>query len=91
MPNLSRLSPSADSRTLESNASCSLLVDHYEEEWTNLWWVRVDGYGRVIEEGKERYQALGLLAAKYQQYRDASPPGPVVALEIERWRMWTRR
>ena len=73
---------------LRSNGSASLLVDQYEEEWANLWWVRVDGSGRVIEGGEERDRALDLLAAKYHQYQDAPPPGPVLALDIERWRSW---
>jgi PPOX class probable F420-dependent enzyme len=75
-------------QNLRSNPACSLLVDHYEEDWTTLWWVRVAGPGRVIEDGDERSSALGLLAAKYEQYRDTPPPGAVVALDIERWRMW---
>jgi PPOX class probable F420-dependent enzyme len=68
--------------------SCSLLVDHYSEEWTELWWVRVDGSGRVIEQGGERERALTLLKAKYRQYGETPPPGAVVALDIARWRMW---
>ena len=75
-------------QNLKSNPSASLLVDHYDEDWTTLWWVRIDGSGRVIEHGEERDLALGLLSAKYGQYREAPPPGPVVALDIERWRVW---
>jgi PPOX class probable F420-dependent enzyme len=75
-------------QNLRSNPACSLLVDHYDEDWTTLWWVRVGGPGRVIEDGDDRSSALGLLAAKYEQYRDTPPPGAVVALDIERWRMW---
>jgi PPOX class probable F420-dependent enzyme len=73
---------------LRAHPSCSLLVDHYAEEWADLWWVRVDGSGRVIEGGDERERALDLLKSKYRQYREAVPPGAVVALDIERWRMW---
>jgi PPOX class probable F420-dependent enzyme len=75
-------------QNLKTNKSFSLLVDHYDEDWTTLWWVRVDGSGRVIEKRDERERALGLLASKYEQYRDTSPPGPVLALDIERWRVW---
>jgi len=75
-------------QNLNTNATFSLLVDHYDEDWTTLWWVRVDGWGRVIEEGDERERALDLLAAKYEQYRSTPPPGPVLILEIERWRTW---
>jgi PPOX class probable F420-dependent enzyme len=73
-------------QNLKTNASFSLLVDRYDEDWTTLWWVRVDGCGRVIEEGEERGHALGLLAAKYEQYWGTPPPGPVLALDIEHWR-----
>ena len=73
---------------LRAHPSCSLLVDHYAEEWADLWWVRVDGSGRVIEGGDERRRALDLLKSKYRQYRATTPPGAVVALDIERWRMW---
>ena len=73
---------------LRANRQASLLVDHYAEDWTALWWVRVDGTGRVIEDGAERASALAALAAKYDQYRREPPPGPVVALDIARWRAW---
>jgi PPOX class probable F420-dependent enzyme len=73
---------------VRAHPSCSLLVDHYAEEWADLWWVRVDGSGRVIEGGDERDRALDLLKSKYRQYRETTPPGAVVALDIERWRMW---
>jgi len=73
---------------VRAHPSCSLLVDHWAEEWADLWWVRVDGSGRVIERGVERERALDLLKAKYAQYRQTTPPGAVLAVDIERWRMW---
>jgi PPOX class probable F420-dependent enzyme len=73
---------------LRAHPSCSLLVDHYTEEWAELWWVRLDGAGRVIEGGDERGLAVALLTEKYPQYRETAPPGAVVALEISDWRMW---
>ena len=66
----------------------SLLVDHYEEDWDRLWWVRVDGAAAVLEEGAERERAVAALVAKYAQYASAPPEGPVVALAVERWRGW---
>jgi PPOX class probable F420-dependent enzyme len=72
---------------IRSNGAVSLLVDHYEEDWTRLWWVRVDGTAAVAGE-TERQVAIDLLSAKYEQYRSSPPPGPVVAIAIERWRMW---
>lgn len=76
---------------LRATGHASLLVDHYDEDWSTLWWVRVDGDGRVIESdhpGPERDTALAALAAKYEQYRRTPPPGPVVALDVTRWRAW---
>jgi PPOX class probable F420-dependent enzyme len=66
----------------------SVLVDHYEEDWTRLWWVRLDGVASVLEHGAEREYALVLLGAKYEQYRAEPPPGPVMGVSIERWRGW---
>jgi PPOX class probable F420-dependent enzyme len=69
---------------VRATGRASLLVDHYEEDWTNLWWVRVDGVAEVMH--SER--ALDALAAKYEQYRAARPAGPVIAIAPERWRSW---
>jgi PPOX class probable F420-dependent enzyme len=69
----------------------SLLVDHYEEDWDRLWWVRVDGAAAVLEEGAEREHAVAALVAKYAQYASSPPDGPVVALAVERWRGWAAR
>jgi PPOX class probable F420-dependent enzyme len=73
---------------LRTNPRASLLVDHYAEDWATLWWIRVDGTGRVIEDGPEHATALAALAAKYEQYRRRTPPGAVVALDITAWRSW---
>jgi PPOX class probable F420-dependent enzyme len=63
----------------------SLLVDCYDDaDWSRLWWVRVDGAAEVLESDA----ALDALAAKYPQYREQRPPGPVIAITPERWRSW---
>ena len=69
---------------VRATGRASLLVDHYEEDWSRLWWVRVDGRADVIESAA----AIDALAAKYEQYRSARPAGPVIAIEPERWRSW---
>jgi PPOX class probable F420-dependent enzyme len=67
----------------------TVLVDHYEEDWTLLWWVRLDGTATVLEAGPEREHALALLRAKYEQYRAESPTGPVIAISLDRWQGWS--
>jgi PPOX class probable F420-dependent enzyme len=74
---------------LRANPRASLLVDHYEEDWTRLWWIRVDGAAGEVEDEGERARALAALAAKYPQYRETPPGGPVIRLVAERWRTWT--
>jgi PPOX class probable F420-dependent enzyme len=66
----------------------ALIVDHYEEDWTRLWWVRLDGTARVLDDVPEREHGLELLGAKYEQYRAEPPTGPVIAVRIESWRGW---
>jgi PPOX class probable F420-dependent enzyme len=71
------------------NPAVCLLVDHYEDDWSALWWVRLDGRGRLVEEGPERSRALELLCAKYAQYRQNPPDGAVLAIDITGWRSWS--
>jgi len=67
----------------------TILVDHYEEDWGRLWWIRLRGRARVLDAGEEREQALALLAEKYPQYRDEPPDGPVLAVDVTEVRQWT--
>jgi PPOX class probable F420-dependent enzyme len=69
---------------VRATGRASLLVDHYEEDWSRLWWVRVDGPAEVVESEA----AIDALAAKYEQYRAARPAGPVIVLRPEKWRSW---
>ncbi len=73
---------------LAANPAVCLLVDCYEDDWSQLWWIRVDGTARVLVDGDERDHALDLLAAKYHQYQETRPPGPVIAIDISDWRSW---
>lgn len=53
----------------------TLLVDHYAEDWSRLWWVRVDGTAAVLPDGPEREVAAAALRAKY-------PIHPVMRVRI---------
>ncbi len=74
---------------VRAHPAVTLLVDHYEDDWTRLWWVRVDGTARLIEAGAEHAGAVDRLAAKYAQYREARPTGAVIAVEVESWQGWS--
>ena len=75
-------------RNVAANPAVSLLVDHYDGDWTRLWWVRLDGTARVVVEGPERGDLLEHLVAKYEQYRDLPPEGPVVVIEVSTVVSW---
>jgi PPOX class probable F420-dependent enzyme len=76
---------------VRANPRASLLVDHYEEDWDALWWVRVDGAAEVLEEGTEEERAIAALTARYPQYAETRPGGPVIAIAIERLTGWSAR
>lgn len=84
-------------QNLRDTGSACLLVDHYDADWSRLWWVRLDGVGRVVRAGPrpgsgplaEGETALSALAQKYDQYAAAPPTGPVLALDITGWRGWS--
>lgn len=77
---------------IAANPEVSLLVDHYEEDWTRLWWVRVDGIATIAHDGEVVATARTLLESKYPQYESQQPDGPVIAIAITgvTWWEWAR-
>jgi PPOX class probable F420-dependent enzyme len=73
---------------LRAHPAAALLVDHYDEDWSKLWWVRIDGTGGVVERGSEYDRGLEVLVAKYRHYRQRRPRGAVVVLDIRTWKAW---
>lgn len=82
-PELQRL------KNIASNPAVCLLVDHYADDWSKLWWIRVDGTARVVTDPTEAGHAVDLLSIRYAQYRKSRPSGPVVAISIERITGWS--
>jgi PPOX class probable F420-dependent enzyme len=76
-------------RNIERDARVAVLVDRFDDDWSQLWWVRMDGTARILDEGsEERHRALNALRGKYPQYRDQELDGPVIAVDVERWSGW---
>lgn len=76
---------------VERDPRVALVVDHYADDWTRLWWVRVDGTAAVLADGPERAAALNVLRAKYPQYERPELAGPVLAITPTRWTAWAAR
>lgn len=73
-------------RNIAANPQVSLLADHYDDDWSRLWWARADGVATVgpVEDGP-----LDLLAARYPAYRQNRPEGPLITVTVDRWTGWT--
>jgi PPOX class probable F420-dependent enzyme len=82
-PRLQRL------ENIRLHSQVAVLVDHYEDDWTRLWWARLSGLARVLESRPEREGPLELLAAKYSQYAADPPRGDVIEVQIDEWRVWS--
>jgi PPOX class probable F420-dependent enzyme len=66
-----------------------VVVDHYADDWTALWWVRIDGTAAVHGDGDLRTRALAALVAKYEPYAAAPPDGLVLVVTPVHWSGWT--
>jgi PPOX class probable F420-dependent enzyme len=76
-------------RNIRENPRVTLLADHYAEDWDTLWWVRADGCASIVDDDARRARPLDILAAKYEQYRQTRPAGPVIVIATDRWTGWT--
>ncbi len=75
---------------MRSHPDVSLLVDHYDDEdWRQLWWVRITGTARVLETSDDLTSSVDALVAKYPQYREVRPAGPVIEVTPTRWQCWS--
>src|ERR671919_1684144 len=72
-------------RRLRRRPEAALLVDRYDDDWSQLAWVELRGTVTIQPVGP----ALDALAAKYGQYREEPPPGPLLRLSV-RDAVWWR-
>ena len=82
-------------RNILSNPQVCLLVDHYEEDWSRLAYILIEGTAKILTEktegteGTERAEALRLLREKYPQYRAMRLEGrPVIKISPQRLITW---
>ena len=76
-------------RNIKETGRAALVVDRWSEDWKNLAYVLVEGPAELLEDGRERDEALLLLTAKYPQYDDLPLAGnPVIKLVVERTVEW---
>ena len=75
---------------VRANPAVTLLVDHWDEDWSNLWWIRVDGRAFVAERDADVDPLLPELHSKYRgSYSMHMFKGPTIVIDVERWRGWS--
>ena len=72
-------------RNVERNPEATLLLDHYERDWSRLGWVMVRGVAHVEPVG----EASASFAARYEQYARRPPDGEAIVLQPRRVLWWT--
>ena len=81
-------------RNIAANPNVALVVDHYEEHWSNLAYVLVHGHATVVDDREEYVLALRSLRDKYPQYRAMAlsiENNPVVRIDPMRVHVWGER
>jgi PPOX class probable F420-dependent enzyme len=74
-------------RWLRRRPEVAFCVDVYDDEWERLAWVQLLGRVALLDLA-EGPTALDALRARYPQYRDRTPPGPLLRLDLERALWW---
>jgi PPOX class probable F420-dependent enzyme len=70
----------------------ALLIDQYDEDWTQLWYILIRGNAKLLpmRRHKERARALRKLRAKYRQYSGRMLPvdAPIIRITPDRITVW---
>ncbi|MFT5132350.1 MAG: PPOX class probable F420-dependent enzyme [Gammaproteobacteria bacterium] len=82
-------------RNLRINPNVSLLIDSYEQDWSRLWWIRVEGIANIVvaESGTDPHvaDAVQALRNKYPQYQDVPvlrKPETLIAIKPTKMTSW---
>jgi PPOX class probable F420-dependent enzyme len=79
-------------RNIETNGRVAIVVDRYDEDWSRLAWVLLEGVATILEQGEERDAAAQALREKYTQYESTPLDGrPVVRVTVEHTVEWSSR
>jgi PPOX class probable F420-dependent enzyme len=76
-------------RNIAAQPAVSLLVDAYDDDWSRLWWIRIEGDALVLEDPAARTALLPPLVEKYSDYADQPPAGPLIVITARTWTHWS--
>ena len=75
-------------RNIRANPRVAVLADHYDEDWSRLWWARADGRAAILDAAGDMAGPIALLADRYPQYQRSPPGGPVICVLVDHWSGW---
>jgi PPOX class probable F420-dependent enzyme len=76
-------------RNIMGNPRVAMVADRYDEDWTRLAWVMLQGRAEILQEGREHDEAQALLRSRYPQLEPMRISAyPVIAIRIERATSW---
>jgi PPOX class probable F420-dependent enzyme len=74
---------------IDATGTASVLVDRYDDDWSQLWWIRISGPALVEPAGSKRDGAArAALVAKYPQYTSRPPTGAVYGVRLSAVTAW---
>lgn len=78
-------------RNIAENPRVALVIDEYDEDWSRLAFLLVQGHAATVTDGEEYATVLGRLRSRYPQYQ-AMPlllaTHPMIRITAERHHMW---
>lgn len=74
---------------IDANENVSILVDHFDRDWNELWWVRIDG--RACSVPVLPAPIVEALESKYPIYRSNPLIKGGIRIDIETIKWWAAR
>jgi PPOX class probable F420-dependent enzyme len=79
-------------RNIRAVPRIALLIDEYDDDWTQLWYVLIRGKAKLIPKSAqaEHASAIRKLRAKYPQYAEGmlADDAPVIRITPEQTTFW---
>lgn len=76
---------------IRSNPNVALVVDRYDEDWSKLGWLMIQGEADILSEGHRHRRAQQRLRERYPQLRSMRIEDlPVVAITVTKVLVWGR-
>jgi len=74
---------------IRENPFVAVVADHYDDDWSRLGWVMIQGRAEILASGEEHDRAQASLRARYRQLQAMGIEAlPVVAIRIEHAASW---